>query len=105
MTHELAISDLTLQELRRETASDSEMQELKAIISKGWPEKGKVPCYLRPFYHHREELVPEQGIIFKENRCIVPKGMRREILKRLHSSHMGLESCLRRAEIQSTDQG
>ena len=100
MTHELAISDLTLQELRRETASDSEMQELKAIISKGWPEKGKVPCY-----HHREELVLEQGIIFKENRCIVPKGMRREILKRLHSSHMGLESCLRRAEIQSTDQG
>ena len=97
MTDDLAISDGTLSELRLETQQDEEMAALHELIQSGWPEKRNVPTNLIPFFHHREELTLEDGLIFKGDRCVVPKKMRRGMLKKLHSSHMGVESCLRRA--------
>ena len=37
------------------------------------------------------------GVLFKNHRVIVPKLLRAEILSRIHSSHLGAESCLRKA--------
>ena len=73
MTAELRISDPTLQELRKETARDANMQELMTIIQTGWPDRpSQVPLGVRPFYHLRSELVTEQGLVFKGHRCVVP---------------------------------
>ena len=36
-------------------------------------------------------------MLFKNHRVIVPKLLREEILSRIHSSHLGIESCLRKA--------
>ena len=96
VTAELRISDPTLQELRKETARDANMQELMTIIQTGWPDRpSQVPLGVRPFYHLRSELVTEQGLVFKGHRCVVPSAMRSNILRKMHLPHMGLESTLR----------
>jgi len=38
------------------------------------------------------------GLVYKGQRVVVPRGAREEILNRLHSSHIGVNGCLRRAK-------
>ena len=52
MTSHLSISDPTLAELKKETARDAVLQELVAIVQKGWPESlSCVPIAVRPYVH------------------------------------------------------
>lgn len=53
---------------------------------------------VRDYWNYREEISLHNGILFKSQRVIVPKAMRSEILSRIHSSHQGIMSCLRKAK-------
>lgn len=39
----------------------------------------------------------QDGILFKGNRVIVPAALRSYMVKKVHSSHIGVEGCLRKA--------
>ena len=45
----------------------------------------------------RDELAVQDGIIFRGQRIVIPTKLRQNIKARLHWSHLGAESCLRRA--------
>ena len=45
----------------------------------------------------RDELAAQNGIIFRGDRCIIPKALNPLILLRLHIAHLGIEGCRRRA--------
>ena len=45
----------------------------------------------------RDELVIQDGLLFRGDRLVVPKALRKRMLQALHSSHQGIESTLRRA--------
>ena len=53
---------------------------------------------VRDYWNYREEISIHNGILFKSQRVIVPKAMRPEMLSRIHSSHQGVASCLRKAK-------
>ena len=53
---------------------------------------------IRDYWNYREEISLDNGLLFKSQRVIVPKAMRSEILSRIHSSHQGIVSCLRKAK-------
>ena len=94
----LRISDTRLHQIQRLTASDSQLQTLRETIITGWPNaKDLAPLNIREFWTIREELTIQNGIIYKGHRVVIPKEMRKEILGRIHSSHLGAESCLRKA--------
>lgn len=38
-----------------------------------------------------------QWILFKGSRVVIPRVMRPEVKSRIHSSHLGVEACLRKA--------
>ena len=44
-----------------------------------------------------DEISYQNGLIFKSERIVVPQALRDDMTKRLHSSHLGVEGCLRRA--------
>ena len=48
-------------------------------------------------FHFREELTIQDGILFKGNRVIVPEALRSHMVKKVHSSHIGMEGCLKKA--------
>ena len=85
-------------QLQEATAQDLALETLKTTVVTGWSErKEQVPIQVRDFWNYREEISLHNGILFKNQRVIVPKVMRPEILSRIHSSHQGVASCLRKA--------
>ena len=85
-------------DLREKTEQDESLQRLKHVIKVGWPEKKEeVPAEIRNYFHFKEELTIQDGILFKGNRVIVPVALRPLMVKKVHSSHIGIEGCLRKA--------
>ena len=94
----LPMSPDRLRQLRRATDNDVVLQHLKRAILQGWPEeKQSLPSILAPYFSYRDELSVYDGLVFKGERLIIPKEMRKEMLVEVHSSHIGINGCLRRA--------
>lgn len=93
MVKALPMSDRKIQEIRQET--DQTLQVVKSLILKGWPDdKGDLPVQATPYYSLRDELTVQDGLIFKGERLVIPATLRKEMKNKIHSSHMGIESCL-----------
>ena len=45
----------------------------------------------------RDELTVQDGLVFKGNSVVIPKSLRADMKLKIHSSHLGIEACLRRA--------
>ena len=64
----------------------------------GWPDyKSKVPTYCLPYWSFRDQISFSDGILFKGEKIIIPKVMQPEMLKLIHSSHLGIEKYERQA--------
>ena len=95
---DLAVSEKQLNEIQIATASDPGLQTVKRLITTGWPDNStEVPPEARPYFPYRHELSVTDNVIFKSDRCVVPRSAREAIRKELHSAHLGVESTLRRA--------
>ena len=87
-----------LAQLQKATEQDPIMQTLKTTILVGWPEhREQTPVHIREYWNYREELTLHSGVLFKNQKVVIPKAMRPEMISRIHSSHLGIESCLRKA--------
>ncbi|CAH1252634.1 RTL1 [Branchiostoma lanceolatum] len=98
MVDELIMSSPTIEDIQRHTENDQEMQKLKQYIRDGFPEKGKLPASMVPYFHVRDQLAFQNGTVFKGQCAVVPKTLRYDMLKRLHASHMGTDASLRHAK-------
>ena len=98
MVSYLPIRPERLERLKTATESDPTMQVLKDTIIQGWPhEKSACKVEVTPYFSIRDELSVQDGLIFKGERLVIPRSMRTEMKTAVHSSHLGLEACLRRA--------
>ena len=60
--------------LKNETGKDEALQMVKAIIQNGWPEsKHSLPATVTPYFHIRDELVVQDGLIPRGDRVVIPK--------------------------------
>ena len=79
--------------IKEETERDKLLQQLSEVIKNGWPKDvTNVPEQVRPWWTFRDELAILDG-----PRVVIPTSMRKDMLKRLHVSHQGIEATLRRA--------
>ena len=87
-----------LEQLKQETQKDPELQALKDIIIKGWPDQAnKIPKLLRQHWSCKDELTVEEGIVLKGDKVFIPKTLKGYILEKLHEGHQGIEKCRLRA--------
>ena len=94
----LPVSEACWMQVNKESADDAVMSELRTVILNGWPEtRAEVPESLKPYFDVRDELTVQGNIVFKGQRLVVPRSMRNELMEVVHSSHIGIEGCLRRA--------
>ena len=97
------IRDDRLEQIRLATAADEALNEVMKMIAEGWPEdKGLLPAPAKPFHTYNDELTIQDGIIYRNDRVVIPKSMHKEMLVKVHSGHLGINSCLRRARDQRT---
>ena len=79
-----------------ETKNDEVLQAVKAIVQSGWPaEKRDLLPAVAMYYDICDELVIQDGVLFRGDGLVVPKTPCKCMLQTLHSSHQGIESMLR----------
>ena len=98
LTDTIRISDSTLTDIRDATAQDAACQQIMDYIQQGWPKRlSDSSVQTRPYFHLRDELSCQDGLIFKSDRCLIPQSKRGEIKQKLHAAHNGIQSTLRLA--------
>ena len=62
--------------------------------------RGNAKCLtpnITPYFHIRDELTTQDGLVFRGDRIVIPRSLRKQMLLELHSAHQGIESTTRRA--------
>ena len=92
------VKDALLAQIKTETQSDKSLCMLMSTIMKGWPDRrDDVPSEARLYFNYRDELTCQDGILLRGNRIIIPLSLRAEMKQRIHTGHLGINACLRRA--------
>ncbi|XP_028412533.1 uncharacterized protein K02A2.6-like [Dendronephthya gigantea] len=95
---ELPISPEKLKEFQDATDQDTALQNLKTVILSGWPNtRSQVHPDIREFWSYQNELTYMHQLLFRNQKLIVPKVLRGEMLKRIHQAHLGIVKCKQRA--------
>ncbi|XP_055492867.1 uncharacterized protein K02A2.6-like [Leucoraja erinacea] len=98
MVSYLPISAERLSAIRAATNDDTKLQSVVNRILSGWPKRKKdLPSDIRHYHTFQDELSFQDGIVFRGDRAVIPDALRVDITHRIHSSHLGVEGCLRRA--------
>ena len=85
-------------QIRELTKQDSQLQALKVTILARLPDtKVEIPLCIREHRLYGDEHTIQNGVTFRENGVIIPIVFRPEILTRIHTSHLGAETCLCKA--------
>ena len=86
-------------EIRRESRSDSCIQQLIPLIELGFPANRKsVPPAAQPYIQYDERLSVIDGVAMLDGRIIIPKTLRNRVLQALHAAHQGTSAMLSRAQ-------
>ena len=86
---------INIKSTQEATIQDQDLNKLKDVIFKGWPEYRK-QCPQEPldYWTFRCDLVIEDGLILKGDRIIIPEPLRGQVLEALHTGHQGETKCL-----------
>ena len=68
------------------------LNKLTETIIAGWPENVKdLPPDIRSFWSFRDQLYVENGLVLKGQQLVIPRMQQPEILRHLHTAHLGKE--------------
>ena len=82
ITWSAPVSKARLQELRPATQSDPTLHSLTKTVHDGWSQSKKdCPEQLLVFWSFRQEISEEDGLLYKNQRLIVPHSERLETLR------------------------
>ncbi|UYV69307.1 K02A2.6-like [Cordylochernes scorpioides] len=73
---------------------------LKAVVNyleQGWPDKKKMSQALLSYWHVKDELGVQNGLLMRSCRLVIPASMKLEILDELHAGHFGITKTRLRA--------
>ena len=88
----------TLEQIKAETKADSTPSNPCDVVANGWPsDKSHVPTAIRHYYPLRDELAVYHGVLYKSQKVVIPPLLQPSTLRKLHQSHQGGESMVRRA--------
>ena len=98
MIANVSMTENRISEIQSASAIDPELQLLKTVILKGWhTDKLGIPPEVLPYFPIRDELSVQDGLIVRGERVVIPVTLRAILKDKIHSSHLGVEGCLRRA--------
>ena len=74
------------------------MKNLKTSTLPSTYEKIHVPSLIHPYFSMSDELAVHDGLVFRGERIVVPRSQCQTLKEKIHSSHLGIDGCLRRAK-------
>ena len=92
ITQSALVSKARLQQVRLATQSDPTLCSLTKTVHEGWSQSKKdCPKQLLDFWSFRQEISKEDGLLYKNQRLIVPHSERLETLKVLHLGYYAVD--------------
>lgn len=92
---------LNLELIRKETKENPSLAKIITYLIEGWPQS---KCYLeaneliRHFFKLKNELICNDGIIYYQDRIVIPNKLKQLALSMLHSGHLGISKTMLRAQ-------
>lgn len=94
----LPASEPRIKDFQVATETDSQLQQLRAVIEEGWPNNiTNVPKQLHQFWKVKEDLYVANNLILMGDRLVIPSSRRDLVLKAVHEGHLGIDKCKARA--------
>lgn len=94
------VSEDNLTYYREVFAKDEFLMKICGFIKDKWPGYQKLDSLTQEFYKLKDELRYENGVLFYQDRMVIPELLRNKICKDLHSSHLGIDkTCARAREL------
>ncbi|KAK9517533.1 hypothetical protein VZT92_022897 [Zoarces viviparus] len=91
------ISPTKLDMVKQQTVQDAGLQMVQNYVMSGWPKyAAKVPNKVKDYYTCRHHLTVSEGLLLYDDRIVVPRMMRSEMLQRIHDGHQGIVKCQER---------
>eukprot|EP00914_Ancora_sagittata_P034747 GHVO01070115.1.p1 GENE.GHVO01070115.1~~GHVO01070115.1.p1 ORF type:complete len:862 (+),score=100.28 GHVO01070115.1:29-2587(+) len=98
ITNNISASESRLMKLRKAATTDPTMSQLAHYILQGWPQHRHLTNpEVQDYWNYKNELSVEDGIIYKNDRLVIPESERSEFIRDLHAAHLGEEKTLLRA--------
>lgn len=94
------VSPSKLERIKHETSADYELQVVKSLVLRGWPDHvSSVPVQAKAYHQWGNSLSVSKGLVLYGERIVIPHSMRHDILNRLHDGHQGITKCKERARM------
>jgi transposase InsO family protein len=98
VTATLPATPAKLVAFRQATALDADFMKMLYYIKHGWPKyQDCVSENVRKYWSFKDDIHEENGLLFVNNKLLVPPSIRNELLTKLHESHLGVAKCKARA--------
>jgi hypothetical protein len=92
--HTIQVSNRQLENLRRATSEDQTLSILREQVIRGWPEKiHMTPKSIHCYWSIKDFVSVENGVLFLNERMLIPGSMKQEFLERIHVGHLGINKC------------
>ncbi|XP_055605136.1 uncharacterized protein K02A2.6-like [Uranotaenia lowii] len=92
------VSEDCLNEVVEETKKDSTMQQIISYIHCGWPAAvTSLPEGVKVYFKYKHELATQEGLVYRNDRILVPYALRKRMVSKAHVSHNGVEATLKLA--------
>ena len=89
---------ITWERIVAASATDDECRTLADLVQNGFPQsRNDLPSTARVYWPMREQLYCLEGVIIKDNKILIPRQLRAEVLESLHSAHQGVNGMLANA--------
>ncbi|UYV83269.1 K02A2.6-like [Cordylochernes scorpioides] len=76
---------------------DTTLKAVVKYLEQGWPDKKKMSQALLSYWHVKDELGVQNGLLMRSCRLVIPASMKLEILDKLHAGHFGITKTRLRA--------
>ena len=94
----LPVTTTKLEDIQQATNADKTLQKVKLYCQTTWPRSQKnVVFSVCPHWNIRYTLYVTDGIVFSDQRIVVPQSLQSQMLGLIHESHFGIEKSKSRA--------
>ena len=82
-----------LQEIREEQKADDITLQVREYCIKGWPKYMPENPLLKQYWTNRDHFTIVDDLLLFDDRLVIPRSMRLNILNRIHEGHLGITKC------------